>query len=149
MLWRNTRCPSQLPATTLIATLILSFVCVVPLKAQQDVGKAEDDSDGISSKMNEMRTTAQKLVELRYQAFQHGNIDFREALRAQHQLLEVELQCATSPDDRSKALAENLKKARYAERIATAAFKNGSMQEGDLFDARLARMQIEILMLDR
>ena len=132
----------------LIAAVAVTFLCIFSLKAQQRGREAKDNSAKIAADLQEMRATAKQLVALRKQAYQAGEIGFQELVTAQRTLLELELKLAKAPADRIKVLSQQLQLAKDAERLANDLFKSGQASQGDVLQARLDRMQIEVLILE-
>ena len=132
----------------LIAALAVTFLCIFPLKAQQRGREAKDNSAKIAAALQELRTTSKQLVALRKQAYQAGEISFQELMTAQRQFLELELKLAKAPADRIKVLSQQLQLAKDAEKLANALYKSRQATQGDVLQARIARMYIEVLILE-
>ena len=132
----------------LIAAFAVAFLCIFPLKAQQRGREAKGNSAKIAAVLQEMRTTSKELVALRKQAYQTGQSGLQELITAQRELLDLELRLAKAPADRIKVLSQQLQLANDAEQLADALYKSGESTQGDVLQARIARMQIEVLMLE-
>ena len=132
----------------LIAAVAVAFLCILPLKAQQRGREAKDNSAKIADALQEMRKVAKQLVALRKQAYQAGEISFQELVMAQRTLLDLELKLAKAPADRIKVLSQQLQLAKDAERLANDLFKSGQASQGDVLQARIDRMHIEVLILE-
>ncbi len=133
----------------LIAAFAVARLWIFPIEAQQRTGEAKDSSAKIAVALQELRTTSEQLVELRQQAYQAGEISLQELTTAQRQLLEVELQLAKAPADRVNILSEQLKLATDAEEVANALYKNSKGTQSDVLQARIARLHIEVLILEQ
>ena len=132
----------------LITVLSVAVLCIFPLEAQERGREAKDNSTKIAAALQEMRTTSKQLVALCKQAYQGGEIGFQEFITAQRQLLEVELKLAKAPAERNKVLLQQLQLAKDAEKVANALYKNREGTQGDVLQARIARLHIEVLILE-
>ena len=95
-----------------------------------------------------MHTTAKQLVTLRKQAYQAGEISFQELITAQRTFLEVELKLVKTPADRVNALSQQLQLAKDAEKAANALYKSAEAPQIDVLQARIARLEIDVLLLE-
>jgi outer membrane protein TolC len=132
----------------LIATLTVGILCVLPLEAQDPPPQANGNSGTIATKLQEMRKTSKQLVAVQTQLYASGAISITEVVTAQSQLLELELKLAKAAAVRTKVLSAQLQLAESAEELANAKFNAGQVTQADVLQSRLARMHIEVLILE-
>jgi hypothetical protein len=133
---------------TLIVALAVACLWFYPLEAQERGREAKDNSAKIAAALQEMRTTSKQLVALRRQAYRAGQISLQEFMAAQRQFLEMELKLAKAPAERINVLSQQLQLAKDAEKVANAFHKKAEGNEGDVLEARIARLRIEVLILE-
>lgn len=126
------------------ATCILSM----PLNGQQPASKGQERSAQLIAKLQEMREASKKVVSLLENEYKAGNIGFRQLQEARHEVLEIELKLANSSAERMKILSQQLEWPRKAEAFVSTAYKDGSASQIDILQAQIARMEIEIAMLE-
>lgn len=132
----------------LITTLAVGAFCILPLAAQDAPRAANGNSGKIATALKEMRTTSKQLVAFQTQLYANGVNSFRDVVTAQSQLLDLELKLAKTSADRTKILSAQLQLAESAERLAEMKFRNGAVTQADVLESRLARMHVEVSILE-
>ena len=140
---------AQKPTQVLIAALVAACLCILPLEAQERGDNTNNSSTKIAAALQEMRTTSKQLVALRTEEYRVGQIGVPELMEAHRQLLDVELRLAITPADRIKVLSQQLQLAKDVEDTVTAQYKNGMRAQGDVLQARITRLQIEVLIAEQ
>ena len=132
----------------LFAVFAAGFLSIIPLKAQQRGREAKNNSAKLVAALQDMRTTSKQLAAIYKQAYQAGEIGIQQLITAQRELLKVELKLAKEPADRIKVLSQLLQLAKDAEKIAMAQYKSGQATKSDVLQGRIARLHIEVLILE-
>ncbi len=132
----------------LTAAIAVAFLSILPLKAQHSGHEAKDNAAKIAATLQNMRATSKQLVAIRTQEYHTGAIDIVTLLTAQRRLLELELQLAQTANERMKSLSEQFQLAKETETHVVAQYKQGSARQGDVLQSQLARMQVELSILN-
>jgi outer membrane protein TolC len=140
--------PKRKSAAILVGAFGVAALCLFPLEGQERAGGTNDKAAQLADALQQLRATSKQLVALRTQEYQVGQIDFQGVLAAQRQLLEVELKLSKTPADRMKVLSQQLKLSKENEKLVTARYEHGAGKRSDVLQARIARMRIEISILE-
>tara|TARA_R110002095_G_scaffold2435_1_gene9882 strand:+ start:3086 stop:3535 length:450 start_codon:yes stop_codon:yes gene_type:complete len=85
-----------------------------------------------------------QLVKLQTEAYRNGETGLETIIQASQQLLLVELELATSHEERIKLLERSIKMARELEKIAEAKHKSGNGSAADMLSSQSDRLNVEI-----
>lgn len=130
--------------TSVAATCMLSM----PLSGQQASREGQKRSAQITAELKEMHDVSKQLVSVLKEEYKIGNSEIRQLLEAQHELLELELKLSETPAERMNVLVKQLNLAKDAESAIALKFESGSASRIEVLQAQIARMKIELAMLD-
>jgi RNA polymerase sigma factor (sigma-70 family) len=92
----------------------------------------------------ERRNALKKAVEAWEQEFRAGRRTLADVVKTSRQLLDAELELATTARQRIKAHAEHLRLMKEADKVTAAGYAAGQVRASDYFRARAARLKAEI-----
>ena len=133
--------------TILVVTVVLSAPLMIPLEAQQRDRVVNDNRDEITSALKQMRAMSQELVKLRTAEYRTGKIGAQKLFASEQRLVDIELQLAKTADQRKQARAKQLSLSKDIEKLVEARYRTGAAEQGDVREARLLRMSIELSIL--
>src|SRR5262249_51160014 len=85
-----------------------------------------------------------KAIAARQEEFRAGRTTLADLVKPSRQLLEAELELATTARQRIKAHAEHLRLMKEADKVTAAGYAAGQVRASDYFRARAARLKAEI-----
>lgn len=130
--------------TAVTATCMLSM----PLSAQQSGREDQERFATITAKLKDMQGAAKQRVSILKEEYKAGTVGFPKLHQAQHDLLEIELKLANSSAERMNVLSRQLELAKDAEALMAAEYKKRAASQLDVLQAQIARMKIELAMLE-
>jgi hypothetical protein len=93
--------------------------------------------------LEKRRAVLFQLVKIQTEAYRQGKASLEGMVEAHQELVQVELELATTDDDRVKLLEESVQLARDLEKIATARYQAAEASQGDVLKAQAARLRAE------
>lgn len=116
---------------------------------QQGDRTANDNTARIAAAVQGMRAASKQLLELRTREYQASETSFSALWAAYRQLVECEQKLAATAKERMEILGKQLDLAKEMEKVVEARYRVGDAAQTDVLQARLARMQIELLILEQ
>ncbi len=133
--------------TILGVAAALGALLVVRLEAQQRDRVVQANRDAIAVALKEMSATSQELVKLRTAAYRAGEIGAQKLFASQRRHSDIELQLAQTADQRKQVRAKQLSLSKDIEKLVQAQYRAGAAEQGDVLEAQLTRMSIELSIL--
>jgi len=137
--------------------IILSALCLAVLlvptvaylaNAQEDsVQQPSSTQSKVFELMRERRATLQQALEYQHEQFLKGNASFEARLETEIALAHADLDLAPTIAARQIVHERLIKQLRQQEEIAQAQFELGKLTRMEVFEAKAARLQAEINML--
>ena len=114
--------------------------------AAAPVPQPKEESDKIKALLKERRDVLRNAVEARTQEFEAGRGTLGVLLHVSRELLNAELELATTPEKRFDAYAGHFNALRKIETITKEGYDAGRVKVADYFEIRAARLEAEIQM---
>jgi outer membrane protein TolC len=114
--------------------------------AAAPVPEKKKDSPEITKLLKERRDVLRNAVEARTQEFEAGRGTLGVLLHVSRELLNAELELATTPEKRFDAYAGHFNALRKIETITKEGYDAGRVKVADYFEIRAARLEAEIQM---
>ena len=101
-------------------------------------------ADSIVEHLQKHQFVLSQLVKVQTEASRNGKTGLESVVQARQQLLLVELELATSREERIKLLERSIKLASELEKIAEAKHKSGNGSAADILSSQSDRLKVEI-----
>ncbi len=139
--------PKRQTVTILVAAVALSAPLMIPLEAQQRDRVVNDNRDEIAAALKQMMAISHQLVNVRTTEYRAGKIGAQTLFASQQRPFDIELQLAKTPEDRKQVRAKQLSLSKDIEKLVEARYRSGATHQGDVLEAQLLRMSIELSIL--
>ncbi|QDV66291.1 hypothetical protein [Crateriforma conspicua] len=104
-----------------------------------------DDMDPVIRKLlTERRDTYKSLVEIVNQSYLVGRAEHRQLIQVQNDLLQAELDLATTRSERLKIHQQLVDNLQAYEKLLEARFANGTTQQTDVLSTKADRLKAEV-----
>ena len=111
-------------STSILLATVMACLFAHPLAAEDNSGR-----NNPSAIRRELLATAGQLVTHRKQQYQAGRTGIREFIEAQNQLLDIKLEIAGTPSDRTRILTQQLVLAKEMEEVHGGSYLDASAEE--------------------
>ncbi|WP_413432739.1 hypothetical protein [Crateriforma spongiae] len=104
-----------------------------------------DDMDPVIRKLlTERRDTFKSLVEIVNESYLVGRAEHRQLIQVQNDLLQAELDLATTRSERLKLYQQLVDNLQAYEKLLEARFANGTTQQTDVLSTKADRLKAEV-----
>ena len=125
-----------------LAACLCVVVCSQPAESQEERQASSDNK--LNNLLAERRDTLHQLVEWVVAQHEQGDATLDNVIQAKNDLLDSELDIATTKTDRIRIRQEQVENLRYFENFMASRHENGSTTIIELLVVKAARLQAEI-----
>lgn len=134
--------------TLLLNQFVTGFFIATILTAGPAVSSGNEPTsataESIVKLLQKRQFVLSQLVKVQTEAYHNGETGLESVVRARQQLLLVELELATSHEERIKLLERSIKLASELEKIAEAKHKSGNGSAAAILSSQSDRLKVEI-----
>lgn len=134
------------PVIGTLATLLVTGALIEAL-GQESPKSPSRTNTSIVELLQKRRAVLSQLVKLQSEAYRKGEVSIEAMVDAQQELVRLELELATSDDERITLLEQAVQLARDLEKVTTAKYKAAQASQADVLKSQAARLNAEIHLL--